>query len=151
MGSTFGRQVIETAGRSLMVTADGRPEMKHAGVTLDWATVDAIAGSDVTYLDGVVVKVGEKAVRYGTVLTKITATGLYGVYDPAATDGRQTLARDNVYVVNETTSNHPPVLYGGLCYRDRIIQSGTGAASKAAGPTLATLLAVLPRLALVTE
>jgi hypothetical protein len=158
MGETFGRRSVDTAGRSIQVSADGKPEMKSAGVTIDWLTVTAITGSDVTWLDGVIVKVGEKALRYGQVLVPITASGLYGPYDPAAADGRQLApARDTTFVVNESIredemeSNHPPVLDGGKCFRDRIIQSGAGAASLAAGPTLANLQAALPRLKLVTE
>jgi hypothetical protein len=157
MGESFGRHSIDTAGRSIQVSADGRPEMKIGGLTVDWATVAAITGSDVTYLDGVTVKVGEKALRYGQVLCLITATGLYGPYDFAATDGRQTPARGSTFIVNETTredeteSNHPPVLSGGTVFRDRIIQAGTGTHSLAAGPTLAELLAVMPRLEIVTE
>jgi hypothetical protein len=156
--STFGQSTVETTGRTIQVTADGRPEFKHAGLTVDWATVTAISGSDVTYLDGVTVKVGEKALRYGQVLVPITASGKYGPYDPAAGDGREAdPARDTTYIVNETVreddanSDHPAALCGGLCFKGRIIQSGVGAASLAAGPTLAKLQAALPRLQLVTE
>jgi hypothetical protein len=157
MGNTFGRQIVETVGRSIQVSADGVPEFKSAGVTVDWASVVAIAGSDVTYLDGVVVKVGEKALRYGQVLTKITATGLYAVYDPGAADGSQTLTRGEAFIVNETiredelNSNHPPVFDGGRVFLDRILHSGVAAATKALGPTLANLLATFPRLILVKD
>jgi hypothetical protein len=157
MGNTFGRNTIETAGRSIQVSADGRPEFKAVGITLDWATIAAVAGSDVTWLDGLVVKVGEKGLRYGQVVTKITASGLYGPYDPGAVDGRQTLARGDCFVVNESiredelNSNHPPVFDGGLSFVSRIIQSGGGAASLAAGPTLANLLTAFPRLRLVND
>jgi hypothetical protein len=259
VGNTYGRQLLDTVGRSVQVTADGRPEMKPGGVTVDWNnTVAAVAGSDVTYEDGVVVRVGEKGLRYGQVLTKITlqpaqtvadtgatagtftltgtrpdtgvattqtvafnattaavqtamdaifgagntvvtgagalpanvqtvtfqgaligyavaamvpnsagltggtavvavvqgggTNGWYGPYDPAATDGRQTLARGSCWIMNETVreqdlhSSHPPVLDGGRVFRSRIIQAGTGAASLAAGPTLANLEAAFPRL-----
>jgi hypothetical protein len=43
-------------------------------------------------------------------------------------------------------SNHPPVIHGGECWIDRVIQSGTGTHSLAAGPTLAELLAAFPSL-----
>jgi hypothetical protein len=72
-GNTYGRQLLDTVGRSIQVSADGRPEMKTAGVTVDWDnTVAAVTGADVTYEDGVLVKVGEKALRYGQVLCRIT-------------------------------------------------------------------------------
>jgi hypothetical protein len=158
MGNTFGRTAIESTGRSIQVSADGRPETKHAGVTVDWTTVAAVTGSDVTLLDGVVVKVGEKYLRYGQVLSLITASGKYGPYDPGAADGRQLApARGEAYIVNETikedeiASDFPPVLEGGRVFLGRIIQAGAGAASLAAGPTLANLLAGFPRLTLVKE
>jgi hypothetical protein len=111
----------------------------------------------VIYLDGVLVQIGEKALRYGQVLTKITASGKYGPYDPAAVDGRQTLTNGEAFILNETAreddvaSDHPAVIAGGLVFLSRIIQSGGGAASLAAGPTLANLLATFPRLGLVKE
>lgn len=155
--STFGRAILESTGRSIQVTADGRPELKHVGVTLDWSTVAAVAGSDVTLLDGVTVKVGEKYLRYGQVITQITASGKYGPFDPAAVDGRQTLTRDKAFVLNTTqkeddlASDHPEAMFGGTAYQGRIIQAGGGAASLAAGPTLAALQTAFPRLTLVTE
>src|SRR5262245_34217470 len=159
MGNTFARALLESTGRSIQVTADGCPEMKAGGITIDWTTVTAVTGSDVTYLDGIVVKVGEKAIRYGQVLSKITASGKYGPYDPAATGTGRELApvRGETYIANETikedeiASDHPPVLEGGLVFLDRIIQAGTGTASLAAGPTLANLLAGFPRLRLIKE
>jgi hypothetical protein len=150
--ATYGRNVFEQIGKSIQVSADGRPEMKIGGVSIDWTTVTAIAGADVTWLDNTVVKIGEKALRYGQVVALITASGLYGPHDPAAADGRQTLALGKCFILNEsirqdeTASDHPPVLYGGDVFLGRIIQSGVGAHSLAAGPTLAELLAAFPRL-----
>lgn len=69
--STFGRQSILTVGRSVRLSADGRPEVKHAGVTIDWSTVAAVSGAAVTLPDGVVVQVGEKYLRYGQLVTAI--------------------------------------------------------------------------------
>lgn len=159
MGNSFaGRTVVESTGRSIQVTADGSPEFKHGGVTIDWSTVAAVAGADVTLKDGVVVKIGEKYLRYGQVIKKITASGKYGPYDPAAADGREVAPiRGEDYILNETMkeddigSDHPAALEGGRVFLGRIIQSGVGAASLAAGPTLANLLAGFPRLLLVKE
>jgi hypothetical protein len=153
---TFGRQIVENIGKSIQVSADGRPEMKAAGVSIDWTTVAAVSGSDVTYLDNVVVKVGEKALRYGQVITRITTGGKYGPYDFAAVDGRQTLTPGACYVVNETTredesaSDHPPVLFGGMVFKSRLIATA-GTHSLANGPTYTELLAVLPRLQMVDD
>jgi hypothetical protein len=157
MGNTFGRNTVETAGRSIQVSADGRPEFKAAGVTVDWALVGAQTGSDVTWLDGVTVHVGEKALRYGQVLCKVTASGLYAPYDPGAANGQQLLARGDCFIVNESiredelNSNHPPVFDGGLCFLSRILQTGVAAHTLAGGPTLAELLAAFPRLRLVND
>lgn len=155
--ATYGQSTVAQIGRSIQVSADGRPLWKHVGVTVDWATVAAVAGADVTYLDGVLVQIGEKALRYGQVLTKITASGKYGPYDPAAVDGRQTLVIGECFILNETAreddvaSDHPAVIYGGLVFQSRIIQSGVGAASLAAGPTLANVKAFFPQLQPATE
>jgi hypothetical protein len=155
--STFGRAILESTGRSIQVSADGRPEAKTVGVTIDWSTVGAVAGSDVVLLDGVTVKVGEKYLRYGQVITVITASGKYGPYDPGAADGRQTLTRDKCFILNTTmkeddlASDHPEAIDGGECFQARIVQSGVAAASLALGPTLANLQTAFPRLSLVTE
>lgn len=154
--ATFGRSIFENVGRSIQVTADGKPEMKAAGISIDWSTVTAVSGSDATYLDGVVVKVGEKALRYGQVVCKITASGKYGPYDFAAADGRQTPAHGDIFIVNETfredeaASDHPPVLYGGLLFKSRVIAT-SGTHSLANGPTYTELLAAMPRVQFMNE
>jgi len=156
--STYSRYTTETVGRSIKVSADGKPEYKAGGVTIDWSTVAAVTGSDVTLLDGLVVKVGEKYLRYGQVLVPITASGKYGPYDPAAADGREAApARNTTFILNESikeddiASDHPAVIYGGLVFKDRIIQSGVAAHTLALGPTLAELHTAFPRLQLVTD
>jgi hypothetical protein len=267
--STFGFTTIETIGRSIQVSADGKPEMKSAGISIDWSTVTALS-ADATYLDGVTVLSGQKVLRYGQVVTMmgvaevetvtftggptagsailtlpagdsgpaqstvplaynaaaadvaaalqaltrigpngvtvtvagsgtagapyvytatfsrtlgdvpaLTAThtftggttptvtiatttpgtggGKYGPVDFSVSDGRQTMANGQCFILNETVreldvaSDHPPALEGGKVFLDRIIQSGTATHSLAAGPTLAELLAVLPRLRLVRD
>jgi hypothetical protein len=265
-GNTFGRQLLDTVGRSPQVSADGRPKMKAGGVTVDWDNTVAAVGAPVTYEDGIVVNVGEKVLRYGQVLTKITlqpaqtitvtgaptggsfnvtgtrpdtgvattqtiafnaavaavqtamdaifgpgntlvtaagalpanaqtvtfqgaligyavapmtavgaftggtapavaiatvvgggTNGWFGPYDPAAADGRQTLVRGNCFIMNETVkqeylhSNHPPVLDGGRVFKARLLQAGTGAASLAAGPTLAAFEAAFPQISYATN
>lgn len=153
----YGRESFGTTiGTSVELSADGKPEPKVGGVTIDWATVAAVSGSDVTWADGVTVKVGEKGLRYGQVITKITASGKYGPYDPAAGDGRQTLTRGECFLLNRSAladnalDEHPEAIEGGRVWRARLIQVGTGTASLAAGPTLANLLTAFPRLQLVS-
>jgi hypothetical protein len=258
MGSTFGRQVLDTTGYSIRCSADGRPQHKLGGVTIDWATVAAV-NADLALEAGIVVPNGEKYLRYGQVITRITAqpaqtitvtgtptggsftvTGVHpitgaattqtvaynaavsatqtamdaifgagntlvtgagalpanvhtvtfqgalinyapvvmttnsagltggstptataavtvaggnnnwwGPYDPAATDGRQTLTKGDTFILDESVrevdfhSNHPIALQGGLLWKDRILMT-TGSASLAAGPTVANFEAALP-------
>lgn len=87
-----------------------------------------------------------------------TSSGMYGPYDPAATDGRQTLARgsayilDEIYVVNPSGSRMPSsneiiggVFEGGDVWRERLLIT-TGVHSLAAGPTVAEFETVFPRI-----
>jgi hypothetical protein len=252
MGNTYGQQTVGTFGTSIRVSADGQPEMKAGGVTIDWTAV-AAAGSDSTLEDGVSILTGDKYLRYGQVIClitggeistltitgsptggtftvtvggqttagiaynanaatiqaaiealstvgagKVVVTGsgpftltfstalgdltvsssgasltggsspaatvttasqgarndLYGPYDPAAVDGRQTLAIGKAFIIDRTVkeselkSNHPPALEGGRVWAARIIQSGVATHTLAAGPTYAELIATFPRLRL---
>jgi hypothetical protein len=71
--SSFGRTVLpDTTGRPLQVIAVPPPDWKVGGVTIDWSTVAAVSGSDVTTPDEIVVKIGAKYLRYGQILAKIT-------------------------------------------------------------------------------
>jgi hypothetical protein len=98
------------------------------------------------------VPIGKKCLKVGQLLTKITASGKFGPYDPAAADGRQLFVRGDSFLVNrlvledDPTSDHPNVIDGGMVYFDRLIQSGVGAHSLAAGPTRAELEALFPLL-----
>src|SRR4051812_34224319 len=88
----FGRQPL--AGSSpgfTRVSSDGSPLVKTAGVSLDWATVAAVASNDVTLNDGSVIKVGAKYLRYGQVITKITS-GTVQTLTGTATGGTFTLS-----------------------------------------------------------
>ncbi len=102
MATGWGTREIAKAGSrigALAVAGSGR--QKVAGVTIDWSTVPA-AGGDTTLTDGTVIKAGEKFIRYGTVIAKITASGKFGPYDAAALDGRDTLVRGECFIVEET-------------------------------------------------
>lgn len=151
----YGRQVLGTVGTSIEVSADGHPEAKVGGVTIDAATVAAVAGADVALEDGITIKIGEKYLRYGQVLTKITASGKYGPYDPAAADGRQTLVRGQCFIANRTAllgdpkDEYPEAIEGGRVWLARIIQSGVATATVALGPTRAALETAFPRLQFV--
>jgi hypothetical protein len=155
MAATYGRTQLTKTGRDVEVIADGDySRMKSGGVTLDVATIAAVAGAPATLTDDTVVPVGKKYLRFGQILARITATGLYGPFDPAAADGRQTLARGSCFLPNQTwlddpgtgllaSSLHPAVFDGGHVWRDRLLIT-TGAASLAAGPTVAAFEAAFP-------
>jgi hypothetical protein len=155
--ATFGQTTLATIGRTPKVSVDGSPEPKTGGITIDWSTVAAVAGSDVTLSDGFVIYVGEKYLRYGQIMTKITASQKYGPYDFAAADGRQTLNKGECYILNETVkendraSDHAGVaIFGGQIWKDRLIAT-SGVHSLAAGPTYTELEAVLPRMQYVLQ
>lgn len=165
MGNSFGRQVLgSVVGNQLsaLATLDD-VDWKPGGVTVDWATVTAVSGSDVTLKDNTVVKVGQKGLRYGQILCQITSggsSGLYGPYDSTATDGRQTLTRGACYIVPQTVleqgtlaglptdaTNHPPgVFEGGLCWLARLIIGANAHELGAAGPSVAAFEAAFPRI-----
>lgn len=69
--STYGRRTLGSTGVAIQVTADGSPEWKAGGVTIDWSTVTAEA-SDRTLGDGTVITAGAKGLELGTVLAEIT-------------------------------------------------------------------------------
>ena len=62
----YGRQILETTGRPICVTADGKPEWKIGGITLDWSLATAVS-ADTTLDDETVVKAGDKYFRYGQI------------------------------------------------------------------------------------
>lgn len=84
----IGTSTIATGGRMVRVSADGSPEWKVGGVTIDWADVTAVS-ADETLKDGTVVLAGDKYLRYGTVLTlkgvaEVQAIDLSAGDDPTA-------------------------------------------------------------------
>jgi hypothetical protein len=66
----YGRQIVGTAGSIIQVIADGKPEWASIGITIDWSTITAVSGTDATYEDGTVVKVGKKGLPFGTILCR---------------------------------------------------------------------------------
>lgn len=153
MGNEFGRTALAGGtGRLVQLSADGRPEWKAVGVSIDWATVPA-AGSNTTLADGTEILAGEKYLEVGTPIDRITASGKYGPVNTnvATTDGRAVMANGETFLVNMTVkeselgSNHVPVISGGLVFKARLKVGGTDQA------TLANLLAAMPRLQLFSD
>jgi hypothetical protein len=164
MAVEFGRVQITKTGRDVRVIADGNYQYaKSGGITLDMATVPVNGtGAPITLPDGTTVAAGQAYLRYGQFMARITASGLYGPYDPAATDGRQTPTRGAFGFLNQTWldvpagqffamdqgTTHPPLYEGGRCWRERLLFTA-GTHSLAAGPTVAEAEAALPNLSYV--
>lgn len=171
MGNGIGERTLFTTtfGRSIQVLANAQgARWKTGGVTIDWDTVVAcpanastyyaqtVAGGKVTFEDNVDVLVGEKALRYGTILMRDASTGKYR---PALTADGGSLKKGETFILNETVteddymSNHPGVLDGGKVHKVRIAFVANTATVMAAGvpPTEAQLNAVMPGILYSTD
>lgn len=153
----YGRTVLGVIGTPFQVLATGRGEHKVAGVTLDWTTFAAASGSPIVLYDGWTVPANVQFCKTGQVICRITATGKFGPYDPAASDGRQLLARGDCFIVNrgvmanDPKSDYPEAIDGGRVWIARVVQSGVATHTLAVGPTLAELLAAFPNIQPVNE
>jgi hypothetical protein len=90
MSSTYGRKTgLGTTGNPIEVIADGRTDgFKAGGVTVDWSLITAVA-AETTLSDGTVVAIGDKYIRYGTILdlvgtAEVQAIDLSAGDDPTA-------------------------------------------------------------------
>jgi hypothetical protein len=133
-----------------------------SGGALGTATVPITFGATFPLLT-----IATGALTGGTVTVALTTAGLsdglFGPYDPAASDGRQTLTRGECYIADATILQYDSgsailsaqndqvgmMLEGGLVWLDRIIQSGTVTHTLALGPTKAELLMAFPLIRLV--
>lgn len=160
----YGRSVLGQIGMGYQLSADGNPRAKVGGGTIDWSTVAAVSGSDVTLANGGVVSVGAKYLPAGSTVIRITSVvngstvGMYGPFDPTtpATDGRQTLAANaDCYLLNRDAiqgnpkDDYPELIYGGRVWLARILNTGASAHSLTGGPTLAEIKSTFPLLELV--
>jgi hypothetical protein len=84
------------------VSADGSPQYKSGGGTVDWTTVSSL-GSDTTDPDGSIVRSGLKRLRYGQVMTKITGDTNTATISGTPTGGTFTLTVTNPYGDAQTT------------------------------------------------
>lgn len=127
--SSYGTQSLEESGRDVGISADGRPDWKTGGITVDWTKVSA-ATADLILSDGTPIKTGEKYLEMGEQMARISATGKFAAADTTATDGRQTPARGNLFLLNRTVkqsslgSDHPAVIQGGNVYKARVKVGG---------------------------
>lgn len=138
----FGQVDIASAGTGYGCCADPlNARWKPGGATIDWSTVTAVSGSDVTLTDGTVVKIGDKYIEVGTTLSMITASRKYGPVATGAADGREVVTnakRGEVWVIDKTLlkselgSDHTGSLFdGGIVFRDRLKIGGAGQPTEA--------------------
>lgn len=141
MRQSYGQNQIATVGVGLRaLAAPETGQFKAGGVTIDWASVAAVAGADVTLTDGTVIAIGDKYIRYGTVISKITASGKYGPANTGNADGTQLVTaaqRGSSFILDHTViqSRDADVvggcLYGGLVFRDHLNIGGSGQPAEA--------------------
>src|SRR4051794_40270765 len=62
-----------------MLAADGNPEWGPVGISIDWSTVAAVGADTTIPIEGVTVKNGQKYLRYGQALTRISAANVQTV------------------------------------------------------------------------
>lgn len=110
------------------VGATGRVIYKPAGVTIDWSTIAAVSGADVVLPDGQVIKIGEKYIRYGTIIYKL-GNGKFGVASDVTTlVPGETFIMDYTITDQDITSPN----FGGAsdnmspAFKDRVLAGGAG-------------------------
>lgn len=140
--STYGIESFDKIGSGITVSADGNPKQKQGGITIAWAAVPAMA-ADVTFESFDYVKTGEKYLRYGTVVCRITAAtdateiGKFMPYMATPGGGRTlSTSKGNVFVLNESVheqdrmSDHGGgAIEGGRIYTSRVLVAGFGDAT----------------------
>lgn len=67
----LGRTVLQTTGTALRVSADGSPEYKTGGITIDWTTVAAAGGNTTLPWDNTPIVAGTKYLRFGQIVCRI--------------------------------------------------------------------------------
>lgn len=146
--STFGQYSFGSFGSGISVSADGSPVAKVAGVHLHWGGIAGLAAAR-TFKDADSVEAGEKFIRYGTIIARITAatdttaigkfvpllgTGAAGQYTAYNGDAAMavSVAEGDVFLVNrskhenDVLSDHVEALDGGRMYKQRLFVVGYG-------------------------
>lgn len=171
--ANFGQQLIQRLGFGTRIQATGEIEEKLAGVTIDWSTVVAAstdtviapsfsstATTPISTADQMAngyVRAGEKFLRYGTFLCRITGSSVAtqnGKFAPYGSTtglngGSLLKTKGDMFPLNVTVfesdphSDYCPVIVAGQVWKARLVQNGTGAANTLAGPTQAEIDAAL--------
>lgn len=146
------------------VSVDGSPKYKAGGITIDWTLVAAASG-DQTLADGTIIKDGQKYLRTGQVVCRVSSNGKYAPYDPSGTTGQEVLVSGRCFILDMTVLQYGSgssllsasndqvgeAIEGGDVWLARILQSGVASHSLAAGPTYAELAAAFPRCSFVRD
>lgn len=144
MGS-YGLETFDKIGAAITLSADGAPKAKAGGVTIAWAGVPALS-ADYTFKDTDYAYSGDKVIRYGTVVCRITAAtdpteiGKFMPYMASPGGGRTlSTAKGDVFAINETVkmsdpqSDFPSAITGGRVYQRRLLVVGYGDGTKIGG------------------
>lgn len=73
MGFDYGRNVIGNTGIPIRVSASDDAIWMPIGITLDWSLVTAVGSNTVTPAEGLTIVAGQKYLRFGQVLARVTA------------------------------------------------------------------------------
>lgn len=77
MSSLFQPDLTSRWGPGTRLSWNGRPTNIAAGITIDWSTVAAVSGADVTLPDGEKIRIGEKYLRYGQCMAMIGTAAVH--------------------------------------------------------------------------
>ena len=128
--------IKQRTGRPVRLSADGYPERPPIGITVAWNSVTPAAIDTKIIADDTQVYVGERVLRVGTLMVKITSgqdSGKYGPFKADATDGRQSVTRGDCMLVDYTIkqgetsvwnsnldNDHIGGVTGGMVWRQRL-------------------------------
>lgn len=143
--SSYGYNVVERVGHSLSVSADGMPMSKAGGITIGFGAITAVGADAEVRPEGETivtsflsntspaddyVYAGEKFIRYGTVMCRVTGgtyDGKFVPYGTSGTGGTLLKTKGNMYILNRSVhdynynSDHDgQAIDGGLLWRNRI-------------------------------
>lgn len=130
MDLTVRTTAYQADGRVWLRGSHGTEPGANPSITLDLTAGGFVAGTH--YPNGYIPS--------GTILGKITTSGKYGVYDSAASDGRQTAAGilfdPETVSTGQTTAVNALFVHGFVDPTRLPFQAGTGSASAAAKTAL---------------
>ena len=123
-GSVGGAQVILEQAQASFAAE------RIAQLPIAWETVAAALNTAIE-INGWRVEAGERFLRHGTVMVEVTAAcesqGMFGAYDPNATDGRQAPQIGRAFILDELVREYDrnaevgKMFDAGTAHRDRLL------------------------------